>query len=341
MQQILEDTALKIIGIHDFLYFGFLGICVVIGIILLIKAGDVLSEAAATLAVFIGIPPILVGLTVVSVATSAPELFTSISAIASNAKGLILGNILGSNIANIGLILGISLLIKPMDIVGAVPRFQRFTLLLVTSGFSGYLFFIPSQSITREFGLILVLFLISYLIFISYEAMRERKVKMTSLPQIESEEDMGANKWQPIALIALSSLGLWLGSESLVFGSKSVALKLGIPEELIGFSIVAVGTSLPELAASIALLKKSQTAMLLGNIIGSNLFNIGLVGGVAGMIAPIKSNVANPWVDHIAMICLTGMLCRWLNGKKIGKSQGVILLSCYIFASVTTWVVNL
>ena len=340
MQQILEETALRIVGFNDFLNFGFLSICVIIGIILLIKAGDTLSEASATLAAFIGIPPILVGLTVVSVATSAPELFTSISAITSNAKGLILGNILGSNIANIGLILGISLLIKPMDISGAVPVFQKNTLFLITLGFSSYLFFIPPHAITREFGVILVFLLVSYLVFLSYEAFRERKLKMTMPSAIEKAEDKGTSQWQPMVLIVLSSLGLWVGSETLVFGSKSFASQLGIPEELIGFSIVAVGTSLPELAASIALLKKSQTAMLLGNIIGSNLFNIGLVGGVAGIIAPIQSNVLNPWVDHIAMILLTGVLCYWLNGRKIGKPQGIILLSGYVIASITTWVVN-
>ena len=129
MQHILENIASKIIGVHEFLNFGFLSICIIIGVILLIKAGDSLSDASATLAGLLGVPPILVGLTIVSVATSAPESFTTISAVTSNAKGLILGNIIGSNIANIGLILGISLLIKPIDVTKTVPAFQKITLL--------------------------------------------------------------------------------------------------------------------------------------------------------------------------------------------------------------------
>ena len=340
MQQILENTALKIIGVHGFLNFGFLLICVIIGIILLIKAGDSLSDASATLAELLGVPPILVGLTIVSVATSAPELFTTISAVTSDAKGLILGNIIGSNIANIGLILGVSLLVKPIHVTKTVPAFQKITLLLVTLGFSGYLYYTPNHAITWQFGLILLGFLTCYLIFLSYQAVKGKELIQTPTSVITDSNSPQNNQWISLGLIIASSLGLWLGSETLVFGSKSLAMQLGIPEELIGFSVVAVGTSLPELAASIALLKKTQTAMLLGNIIGSNLFNISLVGGIAGLIAPIRSNLNNPWVDHIAMITLTAMLCFGLSGKAKGKAHGVILLLCYIIASISTWMIN-
>lgn len=340
MQQILENIALKIIELHGFLNFGFLLICLIIGIILLIKAGDSLSGASATLAKLLGVPPILIGLTVVSIATSAPELFTTISAVTSNAKGLILGNIIGSNIANIGLILGVTLVIKPIQLTKTVPTFQKVTLLLVTLGFSGYLYFSPAHAITWQCGSILLGFLSCYLIFLSYETIRERKLVQVP-PLTNTDSNIGQNnQWVSLGLIIGSSFGLWLGSETLVFSSKSLALQLGIPEELVGFSIVAVGTSLPELAASIALLKKSQTAMLLGNIIGSNLFNILLVGGVAGLIAPIRSNVANPWVDHIAMILLTAVLCFGLSGKAKGKVHGTALIVCYMIASITTWMIN-
>jgi len=340
MQHILENIASKIIGVHEFLNFGFLSICIIIGVILLIKAGDSLSDATATLAGLLGVPPILVGLTIVSVATSAPELFTTISAVTSNAKGLILGNIIGSNIANIGLILGISLLIKPIDVTKTVPAFQKITLLLVTFGFSGYLYFTSSHAITWQFGSILLGFLTCYLIFLSYQAVKGKKLIHTPPSVLTDSGSRQNNQWVSLGLIIGASLGLWIGSETLVFGSKSLAMQLGIPEELIGFSIVAVGTSLPELAASIALLKKTQTAMLLGNIIGSNLFNILLVGGIAGLIAPIRSNVTNPWVDHIAMITLTAMLCFGLSGKVKGKAHGLTLLVCYMIASITTWLIN-
>ena len=106
-------------------------------------------------------------------------------------------------------------------------------------------------------------------------------------------------------MILIGGSLLWLGSESLVFGSKNLAELAGIPNELIGFTIIAIGTSLPELAASIALIKKDETPMLLGNIIGSNLFNIGLVGGIAGILGPIVGESPHPWLDHLTMILFT------------------------------------
>ena len=227
MQQILENIALKIIELHGFLNFGFLLICLIIGIILLIKAGDSLSDASATLAKFLGVPPILIGLTVVSIATSAPELFTTISAVTSNAKGLILGNIIGSNIANIGLILGVTLVIKPIHLTKTVPTFQKVTLLLVTLGFSGYLYFSPAHAITWQCGSILLGFLTSYLIFLSYETIKERKLVQVP-PLTNTESNIGQNhQWISLGLIIGSSFGLWLGSETLVFGSKS-----GIKDDL-------------------------------------------------------------------------------------------------------------
>ena len=105
-------------------------------------------------------------------------------------------------------------------------------------------------------------------------------------------------------MIFVGGILLWIGSESLVYGSKNLAELVGVPSELIGFTLIAIGTSLPELAASISLLKKDETQMLLGNIIGSNIFNIGLVGGVAGILGPIESESPYPWIDHFSMIIL-------------------------------------
>ena len=121
----------------------------------------------------------------------------------------------------------------------------------------------------------------------------------------------------------------------------------GVPEELIGFSILAIGTSLPELAASISLVKKSEHKMLLGNIVGSNLFNIGLVGGVAGILSPISSetefpwiDTKFPWIDYISLIFLTGLFCFWLKGRTLTKKDGFILLACYLTSTLFTWILN-
>ena len=141
-------------------------------------------------------------------------------------------------------------------------------------------------------------------------------------------------------MILLGGVFLWIGSEALVYGSKNIAVLIGIPNELIGFTLIAIGTSLPELAASIALIKKNQTQMLLGNILGSNLFNIGLVGGVAGILGPISSETNYPWIDHSSLVILTVVFVGWMTGKKLTKFHGIFLVTAYIVATTITWIMN-
>jgi cation:H+ antiporter len=143
-----------------------------------------------------------------------------------------------------------------------------------------------------------------------------------------------------IFMILVGGLLLWLGSESLVYGSKNLAELVGIPNELIGFTLIAIGTSLPELAASIALLRKDETHMLLGNILGSNLFNIGLVGGVAGILGPIFSETPYPWLDHISMLLFTFLMVFWMRGRNLSRKHGILLLVLYGVTSATTWIAN-
>jgi cation:H+ antiporter len=141
-------------------------------------------------------------------------------------------------------------------------------------------------------------------------------------------------------MLILATLTLWLGSDSLIYGSKSLALIAGVPEELIGFTLLAIGTSLPELAASISLIRKAQTSMLLGNIVGSNLFNLSLIGGLAGVLGPIYSGAPYPWIDYLSLILTTGVLIYWLGGKNLVKNHGLTLLCLYFLASISTWLLN-
>jgi cation:H+ antiporter len=141
-------------------------------------------------------------------------------------------------------------------------------------------------------------------------------------------------------MILIATVALWAGSDTLVFGAKNLATLAGVPEELIGFTLVAIGTSLPELAASVSLTKKGEFGMLLGNIVGSNIFNIGLVGGVAGILGPISTTTSFPWIDYISLLILTGVLIIWLKGKQLKKMHGIFLLSCYLLASLATWMLN-
>ena len=318
-------------------FLTFLVGCSVLGLFFLTKGGDWLSDYCSIFAEKLGIPPIIVGLTIVSVATSAPELFTSIAAINSNAGGLVMGNIIGSNVANIGLILGISLFLKPISTYNAVNPTQLILLAVATIGFSASIIFSQNSQLGLITGIILVVFIVCYLSGLCLVSLKNRNVSEQS-----SEKNSQENNSFPKVLFMIAAGGvlLWMGSESLVYGSKNLAELAGIPNELIGFTLIAIGTSLPELAASIALIKKDETSMLLGNVIGSNLFNIGLVGGVAGILGPIVSESPYPWLDHFSMILFTLILIYWMLGKNLIRKHGILLLVLYALASATTWIAN-
>ena len=327
-------------SLREISFPGFIALLVgstIIGLFFLTKGGDFLSDNCSILARELGVPAVIVGLTIVSVATSAPELFTSISAINSGAGGLVLGNIIGSNVANIGLILGISLFIKPISTHNAVKPTQLVLLTLATIGFSSSIVFSQSSALGFGTGVILTIFILGYLGSLCLVSLRKRNNDLQAEKNIENDN-------QPllvvIFMIFAGGLLLWLGSESLVYGSKNLAELVGIPNELIGFTLIAIGTSLPELAASIALLRKDETHMLLGNIIGSNLFNIGLVGGVAGILGPIFCETPYPWLDHASMLMFTCLLVVWMLGKNLSKKHGILLLALYGITSAITWVAN-
>lgn len=338
MYQILTNFCSFFQTESPLLFIGILIVSMLFGFYLLTKGGDLLSDHCSNLAKAIGIPSVVVGLTIVSIATSAPELFTSIAAVSSGAPGLILGNIIGSNIANIGLILGISLIISPINTKNAVSSTQSFLLLTLSFAFTGHLYFHPSHSLSLIPGIILLIFIISYLYFLTKNALQNRGAKRAVEPETSD------NKNNPVhisfIMILLATGGLWIGSDSLVFGAKNLATLAGLPEELIGFTLVAIGTSLPELAASISLTRKKEFGMLLGNIVGSNLFNIGLVGGVAGILGPITISTSYPWIDYISLLLLSVLLTIWLKGTKLNKIHGVALLLIYLAASTTTWFFN-
>ena len=336
MYQFLESI-LPYFGSEDSLGCWFLfGISAVLGFYLLTKGGDWLSDHCSNLASSLGVPSVVIGLTIVSIATSAPELFTSIAALRNNSTGMILGNVIGSNIANIGLILGISLLIKSIDTKDVIPRSQIFLLLALTLFFSICLFIRGSSGIGWIIGSILLAYTLAYLFFITLGAMGSS----SSPPSKKEEKDPCFAVSLSLLMILLATVSLWVGSDALVFGAKNFALSAGIPEELIGFTLIAIGTSLPELAASLALLKKGESGMLLGNVLGSNMFNIGLVGGVAGILGPIRSYTPHPWIDYLFMILLTAFFCFWLRGSKIQKKEGYILLMTYLAATLATWMLN-
>jgi cation:H+ antiporter len=338
--QILTNLTAQISNASGFAYFAILISAMIIGLFLLTKGGDWLSDHSSHIAEALGVPNVVIGLTIISIATSAPELFTSIAAIRGQAEGLIIGNIIGSNIANISLILGLVLLIKPIDTKGAISNNQIIILLLLTISFCCVLFFNSTQTLSFGTGIALFGFISFYLCWITTRALKKRKSDMSDqdfdLKEVESSNSLTFSTF----VVFLSAIALWIGSDFLVFGAKNLASLAKIPEELIGFTILAIGTSLPELATSISLVRKAKNDMLLGNIVGSNLFNIGLVGGVAGILGPVNSQTPHPWIDYLSLVLITALFCYWLKGRKLDKKEGMFLLAIYLAASSCTWIWN-
>ena len=340
MYQFLTNLTQQISNDPSYGYLATLIIAMVLGLLMLTKGGDYLSDHSSCIAEALGVPRVVIGLTIVSIATSAPELFTSIAAIRGQADGLILGNIIGSNIANISLILGLALLIKPIQTKGAISNNQIIVLLLLTISFCLVLFLSPTQTLSFEIGGFLLAFISVYLFWITSRALKKRNSNIIE-QELESNGGESSNSLAFSSLvILLATLGLWIGSDCLVFGAKNLATLAGIPEELIGFTILAIGTSLPELATSISLVRKAETEMLLGNIVGSNLFNIGLVGGTAGVLGPVSSQTPHPWIDYLFLVLITALFCYWLKGRKLQGKAGILLLTIYLAASLCTWIWN-
>ncbi len=252
----------------------------IIGLVLLVIGGEFLVRSSVGLSLKLKLSKMIIGLTVVSFATSAPELIVSIQSALDGLSGLALGNVIGSNIANIALVLGATALIAPLAIDKDFFKFNWpwmmvFSILL-------YILLLSGNNLVRWEGLALLVLLIIFIILL----LRRARNKPDAI-DIE-EELQEAVWWKIIVFLILGGLALWQGSELLVKGAVDIAASLGIPESIIAVSMVAVGTSVPELAASIIAALKKEKAISLGNLIGSNIFNIGSVLGITAIIQPIQ-----------------------------------------------------
>ena len=295
-----------------------------VGFLALAYGGDVLTSGAAAVSLNFKIDPIVVGLTVVSIATSLPEMATSFMA-AKDSPGIALGNILGSNIANIALILGIAAMIAPLKIKRRLIRPEVPILIVLTIIFS---LFAMGGSFTRLEGLILLTLTVVYLIYV----VRAAKVKY-SKDQIIEGSDAIARKTTKAAIffILIGGTLLALGAEVLVGASVEIAMRMGASELFVGLTIVAIGTSLPELSASIAAVRAGHGDMCAGNIVGSNIFNILLVGGGVSAFVGMEVRDELLLVEFPALIILSGLLLWFFKSEHVvSRREGASLLFLYV-----------
>lgn len=249
------------------------------GLILLILGGNWLLKSAVALSLKLKISKVVIGMTVVSFATSAPELIVSINAALNGSSDLALGNVIGSNIANLGLVLGITLLLGSMTVQKGFFK-TDWPVMMIASGL--LFFFLANDNVIQLYeGVFLFAFLIIFLIYLL------RTQKNIDVDEILEEEILLPN-YKTAFFLIIGGIGLYGGSELLINGATSLALEFGVTERVIGVTVVSIGTSVPELAASIIAIIKKEKAISLGNLIGSNIFNILAVIGITSIITPIS-----------------------------------------------------
>ncbi|MBE7640509.1 MULTISPECIES: calcium/sodium antiporter [Salegentibacter] len=256
-------------------------IFILVGLVLLVVGGEFLVRASVALSFKLNVSRMVIGLTVVSFATSAPELLVSLQAALSGFSDISLGNVIGSNIANLGLVLGITAIISSIAVDREFFRFNWPAMMLFSIVL--YYFLSSGENISRLEGLILFLGLVVFLFLLIKRSRRKTEIAVEGIDDSLKQ----TSNFKMIIWLLIGGVALWGGSELLVDGAVDLATMLGVSERVISVTMIAIGTSVPELAASVIAALKKEKALSLGNLIGSNIFNIASVLGITAMIQPI------------------------------------------------------
>lgn len=297
-----------------------------IGLVVLYFGADWLIRGAASLALRFGLRPMVVGLTVVALGTSMPEFVTNFIAAISGEDDLALGNILGSNIANIALILGLSAMVLPLNVSPPVLRKEYPILAAAMVGF-----YVLSRDglIDRGDSILLVSGLVGLLVFLVYDARRENGIPVADPDAIAT--DILLPGWKKTLFIAGGIVMLTVGARFMVSGAVNIAGALGVPSIVVGLTIVAIGTSLPELAASVMAAVRQETDMSVGNILGSNLLNVLFVVGSIGLIRPLRVEQTSIDVHFPVMLLFTAALLPIARSRyQISRFEGALLTAGFL-----------
>ncbi len=302
-------------------------VLLIIGLIVLIVGGDYLVRGSSSIALRLHLSPLVVGLTIVAFGTSAPELLISIQSALKGSPDITMGNVVGSNICNLGLVLGLTAVINPVKVQANSIRVDW----PMTMGSSLLLFLIIREgNITALEGVLFILLLSGYLFFI---IRKSRKDVIASKRAMEKEDIPDAPSqqiWKDIVFIIVGCFGLYYGSEWFVGSAKELAINLGVGERVVGLTIVAIGTSLPELVTAAMASFKGQTDLALGNLMGSNIFNILSILGITSIIQQIHVNDIIMTNDIVWMLLITLMILPLMvMRREVGRIDGFILLIVY------------
>ncbi len=304
---------------------------VIAGLALLVVGGDFLVRASVGLSFKLKISKLVIGMTVVSFATSAPELLVSLQAALDGVSDIALGNVIGSNIANIGLVLGITAIISPLAIDKDFYKLNWPMMMLAS--FVLYFFLKNDLVLSALEGAIMFVALIVFLIVLIKSS---RKSTKANIDEVDDSLAVVSN-FKIVMWLLIGAAGLYFGSDWLVKGAKQLAEAVGISDYAISVTVIAIGTSVPELAASVIAALKKEKAISLGNLIGSNIFNIASVLGLTAMIKPIVVNPDTPqilstnifWMIGFAAILIPFILIP--KRFEIGRLKGMVLFGAYLF----------
>ncbi len=306
---------------------------IIIAIALLYFGAKWLVNGSSVLALKAGVSPLVAGLTVVAFGTSSPELVVSLNAAASNQGNMAIGNIIGSNIFNIAVILGISALFANLKAKLQLLKFDIPFLTAVT-----ILFFIlfSDRHLSRLEGLIFLLILTFYILFTIYTSRKEKNQEV--LHEYEEIAPLTQKKWYLTIGLILAGLAFLVGgSELLIMGSVDIAQTLGVSETIISITILAAGTSLPELASSIVATMKKEYDIAIGNVIGSNIFNILGIAGISSLVKPLNA-IAISNINLYIMIGITFLLYPFLRSHySLKRDEGIFMILIYLAYIYYLW----
>ena len=300
------------------------------GLVILVAGGELLVQNASALALKANVSPLVVGLTIVAMGTSAPELFASMQAAWAGDGSIAIGNVLGSNVANLGLALGLTALVAPVAMTWRELRVHWWVMIAATVAF---MLFVLDLKLTRTEGL---LFLAGAALYLGGQIIAAGRTQGEEDPFVAEllEETGDASRSYPLLLgsMTLGCVGLFFGSEAFVFGAKECALDLGISTHVVGVTVVAFGTSVPEIAASLTAAIKGDGALSIGNLIGSNILNLLLVLGATAEVGALSVSPVVPAHDMWWMLGAALMLVplMWMGKGQIGRPAGALYVAVYV-----------
>lgn len=329
------DMILSLIGFANFglVWQIILQIAILaLGFVFLVKGADWFVDGAASIATKFGIPQLIIGLTIVAMGTSAPEAAVSITAAAGGNADITIGNVVGSNILNIFVILGLTALVNPVvvqksSLIVDIPVVIGITAMIFVMGLDG--------SISRFDAVIMLIVLASYLVYLIWDAKRSKALGLETNEDSEEIKNLSLPKSLIFTVIGLALIVA--GSNCVVEGATFIAEKAGLSERFIGLTIVALGTSLPELFTSVTAAMKKNSDIAVGNILGSNIFNILFVVGLSGLIIPVPFQNAFRFDTIVSGIAAILLLLFCLPKKRLSRVAGIIFLICYAVYFYMIW----